>query len=200
MSASRQDAKASRTGRWLTAANVVSLARLAAAPFSLDAVLDGNWRLAGFIFVGAVASDFLDGALARWRRTVSPLGGILDHTADAVFVTLTLWAVAYAEVGTAIDVVPGILPWFIALAFLQYLLDSRALAGKPLRTSRLGRANGIAYFVIAGTVIGRNALGVDWLPEEAIYWAALLVLASTLASMFDRLRALAKSEGGPTKE
>ena len=178
---------------WLTAANVLSLLRIAATPFSLAAVLDGQWRLAGWIFVAAVASDFLDGIIARWRRTVSPLGGILDHTADAVFVTVTLWGIAYAEVDAGIDVVPGILPWFIALAFLQYLLDSKALAGRPLRTSRLGRTNGIAYYVIAGTVIGRNALGIDWLPDEAIYWAALLVLVSTLASMFDRLRALAGS-------
>ena len=77
--------------RWLTAANVISLARLAATPFSLAAVLDGNWRLAGLIFAGAVASDFLDGIIARWRGTVSNLGGVLDHTADAVFVAVTLW-------------------------------------------------------------------------------------------------------------
>ena len=178
--------------RWLTAANVISVARLAATPFSLAAVLDGNWRLAGLIFAGAVVSDFLDGIIARWRRTVSNLGGVLDHTADAVFVAVTLWGIAYLEVGAGTDVVPGILPWFIVLAFLQYLFDSKALSGQPLRASWLGRVNGIAYYVVAGTVIGRNALGLDWLPDEAIYWAALAVLVSTLASMFDRLRALTK--------
>ena len=176
--------------RWLTAANVISLARLAATPFSLAAVLDGNWRLAGLIFAGAVASDFLDGIIARWRGTVSNLGGVLDHTADAVFVAVTLWGIAYLEVGAGTDVVPGILPWLIVLAFLQYLFDSKALSGQPLRASWLGRVNGIAYYVVAGTVIGRNALGLDWLPDEAIYWATLAVLVSTLASMFDRLRAL----------
>ena len=179
--------------QWLTSANVISLARLAATPFSLAAVLHGNWPLAGMIFAGAVVSDFLDGIVARWRGTVSTLGGILDHTADAVFVAVTLWGIAYLEVGTGADVVPGILPWFIALAFLQYVFDSKALSGQPLRTSRLGRANGIAYYVVAGTVLGRNALGLDWLPDEAIYWAALAVLVSTLISMFDRLRALTRS-------
>lgn len=178
--------------RWLTTANVISLARLAATPFSLAALLDGNWRLAGMIFAGAVASDFLDGIVARWRGTVSSLGGVLDHTADAVFVAVTLWGIAYLEVGTGADVVPGILPWFIALAFLQYFFDSKALAGKPLRTSWLGRTNGIAYYVVAGTVIGKNALGLDWLPDEAIYWVALAVLLSTLLSMFDRITALTK--------
>ncbi|MDE0444093.1 MAG: CDP-alcohol phosphatidyltransferase family protein [Gammaproteobacteria bacterium] len=192
MSAGRRDPVPATKARWLTAANVVSLARLAATPFSLVAVLDANWRLAGMIFAGAVASDFLDGIIARWRNTVSNLGGVLDHTADAVFVAVTLWGIAYLEVGTGTDVVPGILPWFIVLAFLQYLFDSKALSGQPLRTSWLGRVNGIAYYVVAGTVIGRNALGIDWLPDEAIYWAALAVVVSTLVSMFDRLRALTK--------
>ncbi|MDE0192119.1 MAG: CDP-alcohol phosphatidyltransferase family protein [Gammaproteobacteria bacterium] len=192
MSAGTGDPVPATKPGWVTAANVVSLARLAATPFSLVAVLDANWRLAGMIFAGAVASDFLDGILARWRNTVSNLGGVLDHTADAVFVAVTLWGIAYLEVGTGTDVVPGILPWFIALAFLQYLFDSKALSGQPLRTSWLGRVNGIAYYVVAGTVIGRNALGIDWLPDEAIYWAALAVVVSTLISMFDRLRALTK--------
>ena len=192
MNAGIGDPVAAPKAGWLTAANVVSLARLAATPFSVVAVLDADWRLAGMIFAGAVASDFLDGILARWRNTVSNLGGVLDHTADAVFVAVTLWGIAYLEVGTGTDVVPGILPWFIVLAFLQYLFDSKALSGQPLRTSWLGRVNGIAYYVVAGTVIGRNALGIDWLPDEAIYWAALAVVVSTLISMFDRLRALTK--------
>ena len=179
--------------RWLTLANGISAARLVAAPFSLAAVLAGQWRIAACIFVGAVASDFLDGVAARRRGTASALGGVLDHTADAVFVTLTLWGIAYTEAQTRTDVVPGILPLFIALAFVQYLLDSKALAGQPLRTSILGRVNGIAYFVVVGVVTIRNALGIGWLPDEAIYWACLLVLLSTLISMLDRLRTLLKT-------
>lgn len=187
-----EESVATQGSPWLTVANAISVARLVATPFSLAAVLDGQWRLAGLIFAGAVASDFLDGIVARWRNTVSNLGGVLDHTADAVFVAVTLWGIAYLEVDAGVDVVPGILPWFIVLAFLQYLLDSKALSGRPLRTSQLGRANGIAYYVIAGTVISKKALGLDWLPDEAIYWVALAVLVSTLISMFDRLRVLAK--------
>lgn len=176
--------------RWATLANGVSLLRLALTPVSLHAVFAGRWQLAAVVFAVAVVSDFLDGFLARRFATASALGGVLDHTADAVFVAVTLWAIAYAEAQTGADLVPGILPLFIALAFAQYLLDSKALAGKPLRASWLGRVNGIAYFVIAGVVIGRHALEAVWLPAEAIYWAGLAVLVSTLASMFDRLRVL----------
>lgn len=179
--------------RLLTLANAISGARLVAAPFSLTAVLGGQWLIAAGIFLAAVASDFLDGIVARRTDTVSTVGGILDHTADAVFVTLTLWGIAYGEAQVRSDVVPGILPLFIALAFLQYLLDSKALAGQPLRTSVLGRINGIAYFVVVGVVVIRNALGIGWLPDEVIYWACLGVVLSTLISMLDRLRTLMKT-------
>ena len=169
--------------------------RLALAPVSLHAVLAGRWQLAAGVFAAAVASDLLDGLLARRQSSASPLGGLLDHTADAVFVTLTLWGIAYAEAQVGVDLVPGILPLAIALAFLQYLVDSKAMAGKPLRASWLGRANGVAYFVLAGIVIGRNALELTWLPAEGVYWLGLLVLVSTLASMFQRLRVLLANTG-----
>ena len=184
--------------RLLTLANAISVARCIAAPFSLAAVLGGEWSLAALLFVGAVGSDFLDGWVARRRNTVSALGGVLDHAADAMFVTLTLWGIAYSEAQIRSDVVPGILPLFIALAFLQYLLDSKALAGQALRTSVLGRINGIAYFVVVGVVVIRNALEIGWLPDEAIYWSCLVVLLSTLVSMLDRLRTLMKTP--PVKE
>ena len=192
-------ASAKGAPRWATLANGVSLLRLALTPMSLHAVFAGRWQLAAVIFVVAVASDFLDGFLARRFAAVSALGGVLDHTADAVFVAVTLWAIAYAEAQTGTDLVPGILPLFIALAFAQYLLDSKVLAGKPLRASWLGRANGIAYFAIAGVVIGRHALEAAWLPAEAIYWAGLAVLVSTLASMVDRLRVLIAAEKAAEK-
>ena len=179
---------------WPTLANAVSLARLAlAAPLSVYAVFAQRWLLAAGVFVVAVASDLLDGFFARRRQTVSALGGVLDHSADACYVTVTLWAIAYAEAQQRADVIPGILPLFIALAFAQYLLDSKALAGKPLRSSLLGRANGIAYFALAGVVLFRNALELAWLPDYAIYWFGLLLVVSTLASMFDRLQALLKT-------
>ena len=184
---------ASAKPRWLTIANVISLARLAATPFSLSAVLDGQWRLAGLIFAGAVASDFIDGMVARWRGYgLQPRWRARPYGRCGLRRRHPLGASPISKSKQASTSFPGILPWFIALAFLQYLVDSRALAGQALRTSRLGRANGIAYYVVAGTVIGKNALNLEWLPDEAIYWAALAILVSTLVSMFDRLRALAK--------
>ena len=179
---------------WITPANAISALRLLAAPVSLAAVLNGHWLLAAVLFAGAVASDLLDGFVARRTGTASARGGLLDHAADAAYVTLTLWGIAYAEAQTGADIVPGILPLFIALAFLQYVLDSKALAGRPLRASLLGRINGIAYFVFAGIVVLREAAGIVWPPDAAIYWIGLALVVSTLASMAARLQALLKAD------
>ena len=173
-----------RFGDWLTAANAVSLARLVTAPYSLVLALDERWLLASVIFVGAVVSDMLDGYLARRAGKESALGGLLDHSADAIYVTLTLWALAHT------GVIPGFLPFLVGCAFLQYVLDSRAMAGQPLKTSRLGRWNGIAYFVLVGTIVIRNALGLDWLPDDAIWLFGLVLLTTTFLSMFERLHAM----------
>ena len=173
-----------RFGDWLTAANAVSLARLVAAPYSLVLALDERWLLASVIFVGAVVSDMLDGYLARRAGKESALGGLLDHSADAIYVTLTLWALAHT------GVIPGFLPFLVGCAFLQYVLDSRAMAGQPLKTSRLGRWNGIAYFVLVGVIVIRNALGVAWLPDDAIWLFGLVLLTTTFLSMFERLHAM----------
>ena len=180
-----------RFGDWPTAANAVSLARLAAAPYSLVLALDGRWLLASVIFVGAVVSDMLDGYLARRAGKESALGGLLDHSADAIYVTLTLWALAHT------GVVPGFLPFLIGCAFLQYVLDSRAMKGEPLRTSRLGRWNGIAYFVLVGVIVVRNALGLGWLPDDVIWLFGLVLLTTTFLSMFERLHAMMNPGSAP---
>ena len=176
---------------WLTAANAVSIARLVSAPYSLQAVFDERWMLASVLFVAAVVSDFVDGWLARRTGSESALGGLLDHTADAVFVTLTLWALAHT------GVIPGFLPFLIGSAFLQYVLDSRAMTGKPLRTSRLGRWNGIAYFVLVGVIVIRNALGLTWLPDDPIWLFGLVLLTTTFLSMFERLHAMMNPDSEP---
>jgi phosphatidylglycerophosphate synthase len=164
----------------VTAANALSLARLVAAPFLVAAVWAGLHGIALAIFVLAVVTDLADGRLARCRGEVSALGGLLDHGSDALFVSAGLGALVRS------GEVPLLLPIFVVLAFAQYLIDSRALAGRPLRGSSLGRFNGIAYFVLLGIPIVRDALSLSQ-PDaplvRALGWA---LFVSTLASMASR--------------
>ena len=171
---------------FLTVANALSAVRLLATPACAWAALTLHWPLAAGLFWLAVVTDLLDGPVARRRGEVSPLGGLVDHATDAFFCTVVLAALA------ALDLAPAVLPVLVAAAFAQYTLDSKALAGKALRTSRIGRYNGIAYFVLAGIPITRNALGWEWPPDGLVLVIGWLLVASTALSMLDRLRAVLK--------
>lgn len=170
-------------------ANALTAARLLlAVPFAVlmsrgDA---GSAALAGLVLAAAIATDLLDGVLARRHGTVTPAGGLFDHATDCLFVTAGLAG------GAARGAFPWILPALVALAFAQYVADSYwGHRARALRTSALGRWNGVLYFVpLGGDVLVRA--GLDGLrPLVAlIAWA---LVASTLVSMAERLRALIRA-------
>jgi phosphatidylglycerophosphate synthase len=172
------------TSTWKTWANALSALRLAIALPCAYSIWHEQWALAGALFVVAVATDVFDGIVARRRHEASPLGGLLDHSIDATFVTVTLGALAM--IGAA----PAPLPVLAITAFAQYVWDSKALTGAPLRASVLGRWNGIGYYALVGTATLKHALGADWLPDVAVVAAGWLLVLSTLVSMTDRALAL----------
>ena len=170
-----------RTQRWLTLSNGLTLMRLVAAPFFYWLIVNHLWSAACLVFWLAVVSDVVDGRLARSRGETSALGGILDHASDATFVTLG--NLALVQTGWA----PALLPALIVAAFLQYVLDSRILAGRELHASFLGRWNGIFYFVPPGVIVTREALGLAVPSDQIISVVGWVLVVSTLLSMGDRL-------------
>ena len=166
-------------------ANALSLLRLfMAPPFGLlMSRPDAQSALyAALLFCAAVASDLLDGVVARRRGTASRLGGALDHVADFLFVTVGLAAMAWR------GAIPWVLPVLIVLAFAQYVIDSFWVdGGRELRMSFIGRCNGILYFVPVGGDIGVR-LGLAGLGAP-VEWVAWLLVGTTLVSMADRLLA-----------
>ncbi len=184
----------SGASRLRTRANALTAVRLLAGPLLVVALLREAALPAFALFWLAVGSDLLDGRVARRYGEVSPLGGFLDHVTDAAFVSLGLAALAVR--GEA----PAVLPALVALAFLQYTLDSRALgarSGAVLIASRLGRWNGIAYFVPIGTVVVRDALRLGWPGPGLVLALGWLLAASTVLSMADRLWALRRARRSP---
>lgn len=167
----------------LTAPNLLSALRIPLAGLTAWAVLAGRPAVAALAFTVAALSDLADGRIARRRGLVSVFGGLLDHSADALYVTVVL--AAFAVRG---DLNP-LLPVLVPLAFMQYVLDSRALAGQALRSSLLGRYNGIAYYVLAGTLVGTDLLALPPVATLAAL-AGWVLVASTGLSMLDRLLAL----------
>ena len=170
-------------GRWRTWANALTLIRLALAPACALSLYGGSAAEALLYFGLAVATDLADGRVARRRGEVSDLGALLDHATDAFFVSLGLAVLASR------GQVPALLPALVLLAFAQYALDSRSSAGQGLRTSSLGRWNGIAYYVLLGTPIVRDALELAWPGHALLLALGWCLVASTLVSMAARARA-----------
>ena len=170
--------------RWTTRANALTLARAASAPALAFAIVGGHELAAVLLFAFAALSDLADGRIARRYGEASPLGGLLDHASDALCVTTGLGALA------STGEVPIPLPWLVAAAFLQYVFDSRAAGSQGLRASPFGRWNGIAYFVLVGIPVVRDAIGLGWPGTPLVRCLGWALVASTLVSMADRARAL----------
>jgi phosphatidylglycerophosphate synthase len=82
----------------------------------------------------AIASDYLDGPVARRTGTASPRGMLFDHTTDCLFVTGGLTGAALA--GSMTPILPALIPF----AFGQYVVDSYVRSRRrQLRASFLGR-------------------------------------------------------------
>lgn len=180
----------------LGTANVLTATRLCLSPLLGWQIVLGAWWAAAIIMAVAVATDVYDGKLARANGTVSAWGGLFDHGTDAVLVSTGIWALATTGL-------INVWLWpLILIAFLQYALDSKALSGQVLRTSKLGKYNGIGYYILlssgiaislfdhllllTGQAPGVLTAALDWL-AKLLNFAAWLLLLTTVASMTDRL-------------
>jgi phosphatidylglycerophosphate synthase len=165
---------------WQSRANALTALRALAAPALVVAILGQATVVAALLFTLAVITDLADGRVARRYGEVTRLGGLLDHATDAVFVSAGLGALAHQ------GLTPGPLPWLIVAAFVQYVVDSRASASRPLRASSLGRWNGIAYFVALAIPVVRDSLGLGWPGAWLVQGFGWALVVSTLVSMSER--------------
>lgn len=98
----------------LNAPNLITIVRIAATPFFIwmlfaDGTDMGVWRWgAGVFFLVAIASDALDGYLARSRGLVTDLGKLLDPIADKVLIGAALVSLSFLNE----------LPWWVTIVVL----------------------------------------------------------------------------------
>ncbi|CAN5122151.1 hypothetical protein BH20ACT13_BH20ACT13_20870 [soil metagenome] len=162
----------------------LTVARVAAVPavvilFAWDFPNHAYWATA--IFVVAMATDQIDGWLARRRGTSSPLGKLLDPVADKVLILAALVMLIGEGVAPA---------WMVALIVVREILVSglRLAAverGVVLGARDLGRLKTWAQ-AVAATIAGLAAAGA-W-SEDIAWWALLLALAATWISGLDYAR------------
>jgi CDP-diacylglycerol--glycerol-3-phosphate 3-phosphatidyltransferase len=121
-------------------ANIITVVRILLAPlFVWLVLLDGGehglWRfIAAGLFIAAIATDGLDGALARKRNLVTNSGIILDPIADKILIGGALIALALVAE----------LPWWVVIVILARemgitLFRLMVLSNRVIPASRGGK-------------------------------------------------------------
>lgn len=171
-------------GRFWTAANVLTLVRMALVPPIGLLVYRGgpfDWLIGLLLF--AIATDWLDGQVARRSGTVSEWGKVLDPTADklaAAAVTLAL-VLRPPELGT--------LPvWFVVCVIAR---DAVIAGGGLIQTRRLGHvmmslwSGKVAVTALSVTVVAA-LLRADPPVLAACVWTTTALLAYSLVRYLQR--------------
>jgi cardiolipin synthase (CMP-forming) len=93
------------SSRVATVPNLISAIRIALIPVFVTLIVDPDTTTAGLIMFGiVVATDWVDGLIARRTGQVSELGKILDPVADRLAIAAGLIALA----------IRGVFPWWAA--------------------------------------------------------------------------------------
>lgn len=164
--------------------NVLSVLRGLCGLAFLGTALTEHWVAAFALTVYAAVSDLIDGPIARHFKQATNLGTRIDHTADFVFVFLGLMSLALHDE----SVIPIVLPLIQLCAFLEYAYKGPQ-SHASLLPSRLGKYNGILYFVVVVATTTQYAFHLNWIPSELIFGFCWLLVASTIASLVLRITA-----------
>ena len=162
----------------MSVANLITLARLLAAPLAIWLILDDQIAAAFWVFVAAGVSDAVDGFIAKRLDQRSPLGALLDPIADK-----TLLVSLFVALGLA-----GRLPnWLVILVVFRDLLIvggfllatavSHPLRTRPLAVSKLNTA---LQIILVAIVLAQLGLGLPLgrLTEILIYAVGVTTVLS----------------------
>jgi CDP-diacylglycerol--glycerol-3-phosphate 3-phosphatidyltransferase len=177
----------------MSLADQLTVARAAAVVVVValfESSIANNELWATIVFVVAMATDQVDGWLARRQGKTSALGSVLDPVADKILVI----AMLIMLVGT------GVFPaWMVALIVAREFLVSglRVAAierGVVIPARELAKLKTWVQ-AIAATIGGLAAAGV-W-SDDVAWWALLVALVFTLVSGLDYARAAPRLLRGP---
>jgi phosphatidylglycerophosphate synthase len=141
----------------------IAFMRILLAPFFFLSFTSGLLLATMIIYGAALASDVLDGTLARRLGTTSEsaLEAYLDPTADFVLVFLSFFAFALKSIYPS---------WILVLLVFMFSFFVATSTRREPRYDPLGKYYGIALMVSVGLTI--------FFPGENVYGAILIFLLS----------------------
>jgi CDP-diacylglycerol--glycerol-3-phosphate 3-phosphatidyltransferase len=168
----------------MTLADQLTVARASAVPFVVALFV---WHFPGHdywatgVFIAAMATDQIDGWLARRGGRATALGSLLDPVADKILVLAVLIVLIDQ------NVFPG---WMVAaIVAREFLVSGLRLAalerGVVIRARDLGKLKTWAQAVAAA--VGGFAAAGAW-SDSAAWWTLLVALVLTWVSGADYAR------------
>jgi len=101
--------------------NALSTARIVASPILVWLALAGNETAYDWLLLPALASDILDGLIARWFHLQSALGARLDSIGDLLVTLAALFGIWTFHPEVYLDHWPALV-LFMATGLLEYVL------------------------------------------------------------------------------
>ena len=189
-------ASAGETDRILTIPNDLSFLRIALIPVFVALIVDRDTTFAGLLLFGVVlATDWVDGAIARATGQVSELGKLLDPVSDRLAIAaglialvardaFPLWAALLILVRDALMLLAGL----ALLSVRRVRLDVRYL-GKVATFSLMVGIGAVAWGTL-GHAFAPAALAFGW----TIYAVGIVEYYVASALYVGDLRAALASE------
>lgn len=172
--------------------NTVTLARFALTPVVLWLlVTDRSWQ-GMVVFAIAVSTDFIDGAMARTRDQITPVGIVIDPVADKLLVGSVLAVVGWDELVIRVVVV------FLAVELFGMLLglSSPGLRGSPQAANVFGKVKMVVQSVSVVVFLAGELLGNARVVQVAVVmlWASLVLALLSAFRQARRAGELARSD------
>jgi CDP-diacylglycerol---glycerol-3-phosphate 3-phosphatidyltransferase len=158
-------------------ANMLTVVRIFLVPVFVICLVHGGtgWRIAALVaFVGASATDFLDGQLARKRGLVTDFGKIADPIADKALTGAAL--ITLSALGELPGWVTGlILAREVGITALRFAVIRRGV----IAASQGGKLKTMLQIIAICLYLLPPSLGLPALVKEVVMGAALVVTLVT---------------------
>ena len=167
----------------MTLPNVLTAARAILVIPVIGLIATGDASLALLVFLGAAATDALDGPLARRRGGTSAFGAALDPLADKILVVGALAALA----------IQGIAPaWAVVLILARELvaIEVRTRAPHALRAGPDGKAKTVLQVGAVAVLLATAAWPAAGLGTPA----NALLLAATALTVLSGVRLVLRAK------
>ena len=173
--------------------NTVTIVRFVLTPVVLWLLLTDR-RLTGMaVFLLAAATDFMDGAMARTRDQITPLGIVIDPVADKLLVGSVLAAVGWDELVIKVVVV------FLAAELLGMALGLSATdrRGPPPGANVFGKVKMVVQSVSVVVFLTGEALENQRVIDVAVVmlWVSLGLAVVSAIVQVRQVRGRARDDG-----